>query len=218
MGPVSDSLARSERATICALFDVLGPDHPTLCEGWANRHMAAHLYVREHKPLAGIGIVSSRFAGLHDGAIEKALDHRSYEALVDEVRNGPPLWWKPIDAVANLAEYFVHTEDVRRGGGDLTPRPAEEIGELEDALWDALGRSARLAVRKAKGIGIDLVREDGRVHHVRSTPPDGPGLVTITGRPGEIQLVLMGRTDAAAVEISGPDDALAVLAAADLGI
>ena len=46
----------------------------------------------------------------------------------------------------------------------------------------------------------------------------GDEVVTITGRPGEIVLYLLGRRGAADVELSGSDDALAALAAAHLGI
>lgn len=215
---MSKALARAERATICDLFDQLGPDHPTLCEGWTNAHLAAHLVVREHNPLAGLGIVAAPLHRLHDGAIERSMDKRGYADLVERVRTGPPPWWKPIDGIANFSEYFVHVEDVRRGAGDLAPRPRAEIGDIEDGLWSLLGKSAKLAVRNAKGIGIELVNDRGERHLVRAAPADGPGMVTVTGRPGEIQLELMGRRDAAAVEVSGPDEAVAVLAGAELGI
>ena len=50
------SLASRERAQLTDLFGEVGPDAPTLCEGWDTRDLAAHLHLRETSPLA-IGIV-----------------------------------------------------------------------------------------------------------------------------------------------------------------
>ena len=60
------SLAQQERATICDLFAELGPEAPTLCEGWTTADLAAHLVVREHRPDSGPGIVWPRLAGYTD--------------------------------------------------------------------------------------------------------------------------------------------------------
>ena len=51
-------LAQLERGRLCDLLLVVGPDHPTLCEGWTTADLAAHLVIRERKPLAGPGIVA----------------------------------------------------------------------------------------------------------------------------------------------------------------
>ena len=56
------SLASRERAALCDLFDQVGPDAPTLCEGWDTRDLAAHLHLRETSPLA-VGILLSPLAG-----------------------------------------------------------------------------------------------------------------------------------------------------------
>jgi hypothetical protein len=39
-----------EREQLCDLFLELGPEAPTLCEGWATLDLAAHLVMREHDP------------------------------------------------------------------------------------------------------------------------------------------------------------------------
>ena len=36
-------LAQSERQQLCDLFEEVGPDQDTLCEGWTTAHLAAHL-------------------------------------------------------------------------------------------------------------------------------------------------------------------------------
>src|SRR5690606_1471098 len=43
--------ASRERAALCDLLSRLGPDQPTLCEGWTTRDLAAHLLLRERRPL-----------------------------------------------------------------------------------------------------------------------------------------------------------------------
>jgi D-arabinose 1-dehydrogenase-like Zn-dependent alcohol dehydrogenase len=37
-------------------MDEVGPDAPTLCEGWTTYDLAAHLVLREGSPLAVAGI------------------------------------------------------------------------------------------------------------------------------------------------------------------
>ena len=51
-------LAQLERGRLCDLLLEVGPDAPTLCEGWTAADLAAHLVIRERKPLAAPGIVA----------------------------------------------------------------------------------------------------------------------------------------------------------------
>ncbi len=55
--------AHAEREALSDLFTELGPEVPTLCEGWNARDLAAHLVVRERRPDGAIGIVAKPFAG-----------------------------------------------------------------------------------------------------------------------------------------------------------
>ena len=52
------NFAQIERQDLCTLFEDLGPDVPTLCEGWTARDLAAHLVVRERRPDAALGILA----------------------------------------------------------------------------------------------------------------------------------------------------------------
>jgi len=214
---MSRALAGEERATIVDLFTALGPDHPTLCAGWTNHHLAAHLVVREWKPKAALGIVVPKLAHWHDDAVAAAVRDRPYADLVDRIRRGAPFWWKPGEGFTNLTEYFVHIEDVRRGAGDNTPRPKAEVGPVEAVIWKMLGRGGKLAARKVNGIGVDLVNDRGDVIAAKAAPAGGE-VVQIVGRPGEIQLYLYGRKGAANVALQGPSAAVDVLEAAALGI
>lgn len=203
-----------EREALCDLLLALGPDAPTLCEGWTTADLAAHLVVRERNPVASIGIVLGPAAGLHDRAVERAKRRSSYTDLVERIRRGAPLHWKPVDTLFNTQEYFVHHEDVRRGGGDHTPRPDDEIAELDDAVWAMLRRGGGYATRACKGMGIDLVRPDGETIHARRGEPH----VSLVGRPTELVLYLMGRRDAAQVKLEGDPDAIARVEGTDLGV
>lgn len=202
---------------MCDLFGDLGPDAPTCCEGWRTSDLAAHLVVRERRPLAAPGIVlGGRFQGLLDRATERALAS-GYDHLVEQVRNGPPpgpFAVPGLRTVLNLNEYAVHHEDVRRanGLGPRTDRP-----DLQDRLWKLLRRSAWLQLRSVRrSLAVRLRRPDsfdGSDIAVGAGPE-----VTVSGEPLELVLFLMGRTEAAQVACTGDADSVARLRAADLGI
>jgi uncharacterized protein (TIGR03085 family) len=203
-----------EREALCDLFLELGPEAPTLCEGWATLDLAAHLVVREHDPRAGLAIVGGeRFAGLEAKLMDRART-TGYEAIVERLRSGPPLvpWRLPgMRTLLSLNEWFVHHEDVRRAN-ELGPRP--DLDELESALWDLSGRTARLSTRGLKGAGLTTVAPE----HGERVVKKGEPMVTLTGSPQELALYLNGRRDAAQVEITGDPAGRDALASAQLGI
>jgi uncharacterized protein (TIGR03085 family) len=206
---------QAERAALCDLFVQVGPAAPTLCEGWATYDLAAHLVIRERKPLSGPGLVMGGAAArLTARILTRAKERHSYPELVALVRRGPPVVLAPFDKVMNLTEYFVHHEDVRRGGGDTTPRTGAEVAQIEEALWQMLHRGAKFMTRPVKTTGIDLARPDGDVIHARP----GPQVATITGTASEIVLFLSGRGEAAHVALGGPDAAVATVRGAGFGI
>ncbi|MDA8342188.1 MAG: TIGR03085 family metal-binding protein, partial [Actinomycetota bacterium] len=133
--------AQQERQALADLLADVGPDAPTLCAGWRTGDLAAHLVVRERRPDAAPGLVVPALAGYLDRVQRSVRDGRSWQALVDTVRTGPPLLLRPLDEPVNTVEYFVHHEDVRRAGGDAEPRVD---ADLDEALWRVLRRSAVL--------------------------------------------------------------------------
>jgi uncharacterized protein (TIGR03085 family) len=210
----ADPLDAVEREQLCDLFLELGPEAPTLCEGWATFDLAAHLVMREHDPRSGLAILGGdRFAGLEERLMTRN-KAKGYETLVERLRSGPPLvpWRLPgLRTLLNLNEWFVHHEDVRRadGRGPRADRP-----ELDAALWELLGRSGRMAVRGIKGAGF-AVEASG---HGERTLKKGEPLVTATGGPQDLALFVNGRRDAAQVELEGDPAGLDAVAAARLGI
>ncbi|WP_371326246.1 maleylpyruvate isomerase family mycothiol-dependent enzyme [Corynebacterium sp. HMSC076D02] len=77
------SFSSAERAKLVTLFHKLGPDAPTLCQGWSTRDLAAHLWVRENRPDAAAGMLVPQLAGRLDAAMEQAAA-RDFTELVDD--------------------------------------------------------------------------------------------------------------------------------------
>ena len=83
-------LDQRERAELSDLLDDLGPDQPTLCEGWTTSAMAAHLVVRERQPLAMPGIlVGGRFEATTERMMHRELERHGYHGTVERVRTRP---------------------------------------------------------------------------------------------------------------------------------
>lgn len=203
-----------ERQQLCDLLIELGPEAPTLCEGWATLDMAAHLAMRERDPRGGLVIMGGeRFSGLGERLMQKYRD-RGFDVLVDRLRVGPPLfpWRVPgLRTALNLNEWYVHHEDVRRANG-RGPRSLPE--DLDQALWDGLRRAGRFMIRRSRGLGVEVTAPGRSPQRLRK----GDAQVTISGPAPELVLYLNGRRDAAEVEVSGSEEALESLASAQLGI
>ncbi|HLX51624.1 MAG TPA: TIGR03085 family metal-binding protein [Streptosporangiaceae bacterium] len=202
--------SRDERLALCAALDEAGPDAPTLCDGWATRDLAAHLVLREHRPDAAAGMLGGPLAK-HTQRVQQGIAERTpYPRLVQIVRDGPPrlsFFGLPgMDARANLVEYFVHHEDVRRGAPGWEPR---ELGAgLAEALWSRLGMT-RLILRRVP-VGIEFARDDvadGQTRH-RMTIKTATPVVTVIGPPAELTLWALGRTGAAHVRLDGAESAI----------
>jgi uncharacterized protein (TIGR03085 family) len=206
--------AKRERLLFADLLESVGPEAPTLCEGWTTRDLAAHAVVRERRADAAGGMLIKRLAPRLE-RVQGEFAARPYEELVQLIRTGPPrvspYALKQVDEAANTVEFFIHAEDVRRAQPDWTPREVDQV--FADALWRRLERSARLMGRRSP-VGLVLRRPNDQtaVAH-RGTP-----VVTVTGEPGELLMFVSGRQAAARVEVSGDENAVAKLRQAKLGL
>ena len=205
--------ARAERNALSDLFLEVGPDVPTLCEGWDARGLAAHLVVRERRPDTAPGLLIPAFAR-HSEKVRVAATEQPWGDLVELVHDGPPVWnpmrLAAIDALVNTVEFFVHHEDVRRAQEGWTVRVLDPA--LEDALAASLGRIGRMLTRRV-GAGLVLA-PDGRD---RIRLRKGEPIVTISGPIGELVLYVYGRKDVARVALSGPADAVEAVRTAPFG-
>jgi uncharacterized protein (TIGR03085 family) len=195
--------AQRERAALVEAMRAKGPDAPTLCAGWKTRDLAAHLYVREHRLDATAGIAVPALAKYTE-KVQNRVAGNDWDALLDKIAAGPPLFspFKLIDPVANLAEMFIHCEDVRRA------QPGWEPRTLDDATVNGLTRTlslmARLTLAKAPA------RAALRTPEGRTLVTAGKGEpVTVTGRPEELLLFAVGRE--ARVEFEGEPAAVRAL-------
>lgn len=209
-------LARAERALLCDLLESVGPDAPTLCEGWRARDLAAHLVVREGRPDAALGILGGPLAAWTE-RVQNGAASEPYEKLIRLLRNGPPIWSQfrlpMVDGQANTVEFFVHLEDVRRAQPDWQPRELDP--ELATFLWDRLRATGRMLFGKVK-VGVAARRTD-----VPDEEPaklrGGDPVVTIVGHPAELTMFAFGRKECR-VEFEGDPAAIEQLRSSRLGV
>lgn len=193
-------LAPTERASLCDLLGLLGPDEPTLCEGWRTRDLAAHLVLREGRFDAMPGIVVPPLA-TWTKRVQDGIAGGDFRRLVRRLRTGPPIW-SPIrlfEERANGVEFFIHHEDVRRAQPEWRPRALSQA--VDDELWRQAKRLAKFSLRKEPD-GVDLVRAPtGERYHARDATADGSSK-TVTGPSSELLMYLFGRRAHALVEVS----------------
>ncbi|GAB2897312.1 TIGR03085 family metal-binding protein [Neomicrococcus lactis] len=197
-----------------ALADVLvsvGPDADTLCEGWKSRHLSAHLLIRENSALSA-GIFLPLLRGPMENRLEQladaAQDLSVYLELVDRFRAGPikfsPFRIRQVNRTANLLEYFVHTEDVRRARSRWAPRHLDE--DYVEALWSDLTHRAKFMYAKSP-VGVILVRRDG----TRFVAKRAANSVAVIGHVGELVMHSHGRQSHALVTLEGSPESIKIL-------
>lgn len=206
--------AQAERRELCDLFLEVGPDASTLCAGWTTRDLAAHLVVREGRPDAAVGILGGPMAG-HTRSVQDATAARPWPELIAAVRSGPPAY-SPfripgVDGLANLFEYAIHHEDVRRAAAGWTPRTLPP-GE-QDLIWARLTKGAKLLGRKCP-VGLVLQRSDTGA---RIVVKKGSPTVTVVGEPLELLLRLYGRREVV-VRVEGDETAVQAFESARFGV
>lgn len=195
------SFAQKERERLAALLLEVGPDAPTLNEGWTTLDLAVHLLVRETKPAAAPGIFIDALSGITDKETKKQ-KARPYEDVVRDWAAGPPVWLKPFNTAMNTSEHFIHHEDVRRGGGVVEPR--EFSRAVNEELFALAKRFGKLTLRTAP-LPVILTPPDmppATLGDKAGVADRGNNVLRVSGQPGELLLWVSGR-DAAVVELTG---------------
>jgi uncharacterized protein (TIGR03085 family) len=210
-------LVPAEREAISRLFTELGPEAPTVLPGWRARELMAHLLVRERNPAAAPGILIPPLAAITDRAMAR-YSGMPWDRQVDLLRGGPPPWtpyWLPqVDERVNLAEYFVHHEDLARARAGWQPRVLPD--PLAEGLWSMLRLTARVFYRRSP-VGVVLhhaTRERGAEINAKAGSPR----VVLAGSPGELLLHAFGREQVRLDDVVGAPADIAALEATPRGI
>jgi uncharacterized protein (TIGR03085 family) len=220
--------ALDERHALAETLRSAAPGDPTLCGDWTAAQLAAHLVLRERSivELAGRAPVE-RLRRLAERRIDRLVAEEPYERLVDAVAAGPSwtdvTWplptaavWSlpPVREAANLLEYLVHDEDVRRARPAWQPRALSVAFQM--AVWRRLPTATRLTLRKVpRGIELEWPGQ-GRLRTARAR--QGHPTVAVTGDPVELALFVFGRVDVARVRYDGEAEDVAIVRGADMGI
>jgi uncharacterized protein (TIGR03085 family) len=209
------TVSQRERAALVATLRTVGPDAPTLCEGWTAKDLAAHLVLRERRLDATAGIAFKPLANYTAKVQEQIAQNTPWDKLLDQIASGPPLYspFKLLDPLVNGTEMFVHHEDVRRAQTgweprQLDPRAAAAV-KRRVAIISRVGMSKSVAAVPAR---LTLRTPDGQTVAALGSGPS----VTVTGEPLELLLFAFGRNVVRA-DFDGDDDVVAAVRAAKRG-
>jgi uncharacterized protein (TIGR03085 family) len=210
----SDAL--EERAALVETLRAAGPDAPTLCGDWTTRRLAAHLLLRERSPVELLGRVpSARLQAHAQRALADYAEQHDYDEILDEFAAGPPVWspmaLPPVREAANVLEYVVHNEDVRRAAASWQPR--ELPAERERSVWAKARGAARLTMRK-----VPMTVQLEWPGHGSTSIGRGAPRVVVSGAPVELTLLAFGRQRVARVDYSGAAADVAALRAASIAV
>jgi uncharacterized protein (TIGR03085 family) len=215
--PHPDGIARTERAALADLLQRVGPDRPTLCQGWLTADLCNHLLVRERRPDAAAGLVLPPLAGWMD-RVTAGYAALPWARRLQLLRTGPPAWsplgWGRLDELVNGIEYFIHHEDVRRGSPGWQPRELDP--GTARAVAAALRRPGSAFGLRTVRAGVTAVLDDGTVIPLHRGKDAAAGTARVHGAPAEVLLWASGRS-AARVRLDGDDAAGAELRNAGLG-
>jgi uncharacterized protein (TIGR03085 family) len=208
------SYARTERAALADLLADLGPDAPTLCEGWTTRDLAAHIVLRERRPGAAAGIAIKKLAG-RTARIQADLAAGDWPRLIEQLRHRPS--WSLIsnpllDEATNRFELFTHHEDVRRAQPGWQPRAMPP--EFTRLTWRRVRMLVRLVLRRVPATVTVAAEGFGEV----TAGKGGPVQVRLAGAPEELMLFVQGRQEHTRVELDGPESVVSRLRRAHLGL
>jgi uncharacterized protein (TIGR03085 family) len=205
------SWAAHERSALVDVLHELGPDAPTLCEGWTTKDLAAHVYVRERRPDAAIGVLPlGPLSAYTERVMASVLRVHGYDEIVQRLRTVAPIVRiAHLDEAINTVEFFVHTEDARRPNG-LPSRDMPE--EFERKIWGRLSKQGRMSFRRVNA-RVRLVPTVGEPVEFGSGET-----VEVRGRPSELLLLAYNRKADAKVDLVGDAVVVDALQNARLGL
>lgn len=195
------------RGAFADACEAVGPEAPTLCEGWTVRDVLVHLDLIERRWDSWLAVPM----GKRLGAIRRSYDaladrerSRAWSENIARIRSGPgagPLATQWLRDRMMPREYLIHTEDIRRANGIA----ATVSAEAQEVAWSRLPGLAKRLFLVRDPYGLALARPDGRRLVLKSGSPTA----TLTGEPLELLLHVFGRTTVSVVRLDGPPEAVA---------
>src|SRR3954471_20787198 len=155
--------------------------------------MAAHVYVRERRPDAALGVLPlGPLSAYTERVMKSVVESLGYDGILRKLREVAPIVRVlHVDEAINTVEFFIHTEDVRRPN----KMPEREMpDEFENKVARRLKQQGRLSFRRVNA-QVRLVPTIGEPVEFGSGP-----LVEVHGRPSEMMLLAFNRKDDATVE------------------
>ena len=191
-----------ERRHLAALLRRVGPEAPTLCEGWLTRDLAVHLIERDSRPDLIAGTVLPKIPVLTKRAQEADAQLRGqyWAELVAKVEKPAvysPARLGPLDKRMNTAEFFVHHEDVRRAQESWHRR--QLLQEEERDLWAALKLMGKPLLRPEQDSVLLVANGYGSVTGGKAK---NSTVRIVRGTPSELLLWAFGRREQAEVAIT----------------
>jgi uncharacterized protein (TIGR03085 family) len=220
--------ALDERRALAETLRCADPHAPTLCGDWQAAQLAAHLVLRERSALELAGRAPvQRWRRAAEHRIDELAATEPYGDLVDAVERGPswrdlrwplpvaPLWaLPPVREAANLLEYLIHHEDVRRAADGWTPRPLPV--DVQMAVWKRLPLAARMTLRTVP-VGVEVAWPGHGEFRSARARRGGP-VVRVSGEPVELALFTSGRIAHARVEYAGDPADVARVRGAEIAL
>jgi uncharacterized protein (TIGR03083 family) len=193
----------AERSSLADLLDDLGEEewvHPSLCDGWRVRDVAAHLTLATAgvRDMAGPAVrARGNFDRMvHDSAVGRAA--APTDELVAAIRAmvGSRRRVIGLTHLEPLVDVLVHGQDVAVPLGRPHPMPVDAAAAAATRVWTmrwpftvAFGARRRLAGLRLEATDVDWAAGDGD---------------RVEGPVEALLLLLAGRTAAARDRLSGP--------------
>ncbi|WP_270888908.1 maleylpyruvate isomerase family mycothiol-dependent enzyme [Pedococcus sp. 5OH_020] len=190
-----------QRGRTAALLEGLTPEqweHPSLCEGWTVRHVAAHLTMQQQRVRDAMGFISRHprilrsmplNTFIHDAGVMQA-QAMSTEQIVAAIRNGmgsrrhnPGL--TPLET---LTDILVHSQDIAIPLGLHLPMPPALGALAATRRWDTRDTWLASVNHRLPWANCRLTATD--TDWSRGQGPEAAGPI------GAILLLLTGRTAA----------------------